>query len=507
MSLGEFRPHEALSIFHWRRSKDVAQSRSTSRSAEQRVSEECPFTAEANRPQIHESFQSATETESGDESFDTDQLSISDSSEYVKPIDFNEPLYPIVIRVLHQLLAGYRSLTHNSTTEEGQPCSASAGAPEQPSSSAGGYHNQNHLKRKRGEEEKDDADQHGSRRLQKRIRCDPAEASKKLFACPYLKKDSIEYHECCTRRLSRIRDVKQHLARRHTPERYCSMCFTTSFANQRSLQEHINRRSCAIQDPSVLKGISYDQRQQLSKKSKSSLTEEGQWFAIWEILFAESPKPGSAYIDVGLSTEMRLFSEYSYARGPAMLREEIMSNSNWSKPGITEEEQQEGLEQVIAAGLRRLFETWRSAQPTNPRPSRHGRNNLQITDQGTPVSSIADSGVALGSQVSSLEAGSQRSGIAQSSNIPEFTCPPREAMATEEAQTFRAAQDSIVETPQVNNEDVVTVPLPQYQGNMEHHSHENDQSLEYGFDFGRIDLNELPMDLSDLRYYTESGDS
>lgn len=506
MTLREFRPHAVLSIFHGSRSKDVAQSRSTSRSIEHRVSEEYPFTADTERPQIYESSQSTTETDSGDESFDTDQLSISDSSECVKPMDVNEPLYPIVIRVLHQLLNGYRSLTHNSTTEEGQQSGASPGAPEQPSSSAGGYHNQNHLKRKRGEEEKDDADQHGSQRPQKRISCGPTEASKKSFACPYLKKDSIEYHECCTRRLSRIRDVKQHLARRHTPERYCSMCFTTSFANQRILQDHINDQSCTIQDPSVLKGVSYDQRQQLSKKSNSNLTEEGQWFAIWEIIFAESPKPASAYIDAGLSVEMRLFSEYSNTRGPAMLSEAIMSNPNCSKQGITEEARQGALEQVIAEGLRRLFETWSSAQPTNPRPSRHRRSHIQLTDQGTPMSSIADSGVAMGSQVSSLEAGPQRSGIAQSLSVPEFPCPPREAMARVEVQTSRAAQDSIVETPQVNNENVVNVPIPQYQGSMEHHlSHENDQSLEYGFDFGEIDVNQVPIDSSILQYFNESG--
>ncbi|KAH8679347.1 hypothetical protein BGZ61DRAFT_535749 [Ilyonectria robusta] len=202
----------------------------------------------------------------------------------------------------------------------------------------------NALVQKRGEEEQDDSDQHDSQRPRKRISLGPAETSKKSFACPYLKKDSIEYHECCMRRLNRIRDVKQHLARRHTPERYCSMCFKTSFANQSILQDHISDRSCTIHDPSVLKGVSYDQPQQLSKKSDSKLTEEGQWFAIWEIIFAGSPKQASAYIDAGLSVEMRLFSEYSYTRGPAMLSEAILSNPNCSKQGITEEERWGALE-------------------------------------------------------------------------------------------------------------------------------------------------------------------
>ncbi|KAF7555006.1 hypothetical protein G7Z17_g2485 [Cylindrodendrum hubeiense] len=184
----------------------------------------------------------------------------------------------------------------------------------------------------------------------------------------------------------------------------------------------------------MLEGISYDQRQQLSKKSNPSLSEEDQWFAIWDIIFPENQKPNSAYIDVGLSAEMRLFSEYSYAHGPAVLREQIMSNLDWQRVEITEEERQQALEQVIAEGIGRLFATWRD-QPIEPLSLRSRRNNIQRTGRGTPMGSVADSGVMMRSQFSALEIESERAEIAQPSSIFELGYPPAETTSLMETQT------------------------------------------------------------------------
>ncbi|KAH8670678.1 hypothetical protein BGZ61DRAFT_108856 [Ilyonectria robusta] len=61
--------------------------------------------------------QSVTATESGYDSFDTDQLSISDSSE-TERLDVNDPQYVVLKRVLFRLLSGYRTR---------QQCPSSAG--------------------------------------------------------------------------------------------------------------------------------------------------------------------------------------------------------------------------------------------------------------------------------------------------------------------------------------------------------------------------------------------
>ncbi|KAL6400185.1 homeobox protein hoy1 [Ilyonectria robusta] len=397
--------------------------------------------------------QSVTATESGDDSFDTDQLSISDSSE-TERLDVNDPQYLVLKRVLFRLLSGYRTRQQcPSTGESGQGPCASTIVPNLSNSNTTGASNQTNLKRKRGNDYSDDADQDGFQRPpQKKTNRDAAEASKKSFACPFLKKDPIEHRDCCTRKLSRIRDVKQHLARRHTPERYCQLCFETSFATERSLRDHIKERSCSSQDPSTLKGISYDQHRQLSKKSNPALGEEGQWFAIWDVIFPESPdKPVSAYIDTGLSVEMRLFREYSYSFGPAMLREQIMSNPNCMRQDSTEEDQQRSLDRVIAEGITHLFETWRSAQSTGATLSSNQRSNNPHPGQATPLSSIADSGFATESHMSSLENGSQVEGSGSHVSMMNITCPPPATMTAAESQTSIPSYDMMMESSDIHD--------------------------------------------------------
>ncbi|KAL6409982.1 Homeobox protein HOY1 [Ilyonectria robusta] len=430
-SAGVIGRQETESILCTSLREEMARSPLSSHDVEGQAPNECPSSSSMELSEARGYFPSGTETESEDVSFDGDQLSISDSSEDIKPLDTNEPLYPILINILHQLLSGFRSMTQcpsgasESNQETGTPiCSFGPSR-----SSAGGSHGQTHLKRKRNEDDKDDADKDGSQGPpQKKTNCDPSDASKKSFACPYLKKDPLEHRDCCTKKLNRIRDVKQHLTRRHTPERYCPMCLTADFANQESWQDHITERRCFSRDPSMLEGISYDQRQRLGKKSDSNLTEEGQWFAIWEIIFPRCPKPLSAYLEAGLSVEMRLFREYSYAHGPALLRQQVLSDPGWIRQDITEEERQGALDQVIAEGIRRLFSSWGSHQQTSSQSSRCRRGTAQQAAQGTPMSSVADSGVGMGSHVSSLETRSQIGGIVPHSNVPEMNYPASRIM-------------------------------------------------------------------------------
>ncbi|KAH7141027.1 hypothetical protein EDB81DRAFT_799325 [Dactylonectria macrodidyma] len=434
------------------RRKEVVRKLSIRRASQVPVLEDHASATPVTLPRSHGSPQSAAEPDSGDDSFDTDQLSISDSSEPAERLDVNDPQYLALRSVLVRLLSGYRTRAQYPSPAQQNGQGAPTSAVNLSNSENRGTSNPNNWKRKRGDDDRDDADQDGFQRPpQKKINCDPAEAQKKSFACPFLKKDPVEHRDCCTRKLSRIRDVKQHLARRHTPERYCQLCFETSFADQRSLQHHISERSCLSQEPSTLEGISYDQRQQLSKKSNPNITEEGQWFVIWDIIFPESLKPTSAYLDTGLSVEMRLFREYSQTHGPVMIREQILASPYNMRQGSLEE-QQSALDRVIAEGITRLFETWRSAQSTGSRPSRNQANNNAQAGQATPLSSIADSGFATASQVSPLEARSRIEGSVQNSSILETSCPPPAGMAAE-IQDSEQAQGLPMGSSDIYNQD------------------------------------------------------
>ncbi|KAH8884389.1 hypothetical protein GQ53DRAFT_613312, partial [Thozetella sp. PMI_491] len=219
-------------------------------------------------------------------------------------------------------------------------------------------------------------------------------------ACPFLKRAPLKYgHRCAKYQLSRVRDVKQHLARCHTPERYCQRCLATDFANEESLQMHLDVGKCPRRDPALLDGISYHQTRQLSKKSSPNLGDEDQWFAVWEILFPGDPKPSSAYIDMTLSLDIRLFREYSLSRGPELLLEQVEIAQATVSQELTEQQRRRYLESVISQGIADLFEQWQSTLSTSS-STRSQRHSPRTTEPETPVLSV-DSGVAMGSQTSS----------------------------------------------------------------------------------------------------------
>ncbi|TQN72630.1 hypothetical protein CSHISOI_02869, partial [Colletotrichum shisoi] len=119
------------------------------------------------------------------------------------------------------------------------------------------------------------------------------------FACPFWKLDPLKYHECAKFCLQRMRDVKEHLKRKHTPSHYCPRC-QEIFSKADDLQEHVSSNSgwlCLPFDLETLDGVSHGKNKELHLKSDASLTTEDQWFSVWDILFPATKRPCSAYVD------------------------------------------------------------------------------------------------------------------------------------------------------------------------------------------------------------------
>jgi len=74
------------------------------------------------------------------------------------------------------------------------------------------------------DDDNDDTSQHSPNFPRKKQR---GEKEATTFACPFLKKDPVAHKHCCIFVLSRIRDVKQHLRRRHQMPIYCPRCNRT----------------------------------------------------------------------------------------------------------------------------------------------------------------------------------------------------------------------------------------------------------------------------------------
>lgn len=163
----------------------------------------------------------------------------------------------------------------------------------------------------KGSEGEQDGDDDTPRNPDKRRRttdCEPA--SHRTLACPFWKYNPYtKYRSCGTYTLKRIRDVKQHLTRRHMPTLYCQVCYVI-FQERDRLEEHIETRSCRRTPGSKLDGISPTTDRILRGRSNPKLSTEQQWFDIWNFLFPDKPRPFSSYNDPVLSAHIGDFREY-----------------------------------------------------------------------------------------------------------------------------------------------------------------------------------------------------
>ncbi|WYZ40799.1 hypothetical protein EsH8_IV_001140 [Colletotrichum jinshuiense] len=119
------------------------------------------------------------------------------------------------------------------------------------------------------------------------------------FACPFFKFDRVKHLNCLHFQLKRVKDVKQHIFRKHSF--HCPRCFKI-FPDCQKCEEHMKAETCQPNDFSQEKeeaqrdSISEDQKLQLSSRTNSGRDECEQWFTVWSILFPEKIKPFSPYL-------------------------------------------------------------------------------------------------------------------------------------------------------------------------------------------------------------------
>ncbi len=117
------------------------------------------------------------------------------------------------------------------------------------------------------------------------------------FACPFFKMDSHKHCACTRYELRRVKDVRQHLDRRHRKtDLYCPRCFAL-FRSVDERDEHIRHASCPPRDDHPqFDGISEEQREQLNHSSKRGVSATDQWFQIWDVIFPNTLRPRSCYM-------------------------------------------------------------------------------------------------------------------------------------------------------------------------------------------------------------------
>lgn len=118
------------------------------------------------------------------------------------------------------------------------------------------------------------------------------------LACPYFKKDLHAYHVCISYQLKRIKDVRQHIIRKHSfPDFYCGSCNGTyqtanDFEGHQSYCRSTQRNNLG---PNI-NAITGYQRCQLTTCKNGRRSIEQQWYDIWDIIFPGEARPRSVYV-------------------------------------------------------------------------------------------------------------------------------------------------------------------------------------------------------------------
>ncbi|KAK1633492.1 hypothetical protein BDP81DRAFT_494783 [Colletotrichum phormii] len=147
----------------------------------------------------------------------------------------------------------------------------------------------------------------------------PEKSKKTIFACPYYKENHLKHLQCLRIELKRMKDVKQHLNRKHRrPSYYCPTCWMI-FDQETDRDLHVAQRGCLGQEQARYEGISEEQSRQLTRKADRRLSEEQQWFTVWDIVFPDIPHPDSPHLGNQIEESMVMIHDFWGASGRSLV--------------------------------------------------------------------------------------------------------------------------------------------------------------------------------------------
>jgi hypothetical protein len=247
---------------------------------------------------------------SAGESADCDFFSMADSNgpPNLKP---NDPFLPLVGLAVKELLRQYHDWTGRECkeTKGSKPTRSGAkreGGVRKPASKSV-------TKRRVSNADSPVSDEEGDGVTTKTAKKAKTGAVPRRLACPFWKKDPDNHFQCYRKTLSRIKYVKQHLYKCHQAPIHCYRC-GAMFEDEASVSEHVRTQEC---DVSTFRheGLERAQVDLISRRADPSLSEQDQWFKLWDIIFPGQARPQSAYIDNELSEDLCNFREFLEAEG------------------------------------------------------------------------------------------------------------------------------------------------------------------------------------------------
>ncbi|KAH7141608.1 hypothetical protein EDB81DRAFT_898808 [Dactylonectria macrodidyma] len=157
----------------------------------------------------------------------------------------------------------------------------------------------------------------------KKSRADSPSSEAKRLACPYFKHDPDKYWQCSAFNPRSVADVRQHLKRssNHPPQRphcpRCNMIFDDSSTAptpstvQQQRDAHIRECDDLEKGPEV-PGLTQDLIHRIRHTTLTG-SEREKWFALWDMIFPDTSRPRSPYVESVRSQVVDMFQHEATA--------------------------------------------------------------------------------------------------------------------------------------------------------------------------------------------------
>ncbi|KAJ0160425.1 hypothetical protein CTA2_7988 [Colletotrichum tanaceti] len=119
-----------------------------------------------------------------------------------------------------------------------------------------------------------------------------------FLACPFFRYNAGRHTSCLNLKMRRVRDVKQHLKRRHSePRYYCTTCYKM-FTTEPNWFQHVLDNSFVRCSPAGGRPdfVTAREQQLLCAKASRNAALKDQWYAVWDQIFVDKPRPAHPFM-------------------------------------------------------------------------------------------------------------------------------------------------------------------------------------------------------------------
>ncbi|KAK8064438.1 hypothetical protein PG994_007076 [Apiospora phragmitis] len=302
---------------------------------------------------------------------------------------------------------GGKDASHQGSADKGKATASSSKRKFVPYSSGPG-----------DQDEVADEDLEGNKRRRKATPNDDDDEGP-LLACPFYKKDKLKHSNCLTFRLKRIKDVKQHLTRKHSQPQFCARC-GDPFDTQEILRNHTRYGQCSLADFEAPEGVTEDQKRYLANRVSRKLPLIEQWYQVWDILFHPLGRPSTPFIESPTQEFITGFREFWAENGQDIVAEHIQGRDELPHSVLQEERDLASLhaivQQVVTSLVHRYIHrhnAWKATGDSQhyqhshiPEPVPFNTNQMEHdlwTDSGTRPHYYGDLTTFVDSPVTTIE--------------------------------------------------------------------------------------------------------